>query len=162
MSKRFSIPLGGYGVPLIRSDFTDEGKWLVTLDVARAPYSAGPADSDTFSASFQVLDDPQYDGITVTDVVDSLPCTSGDSVDERIDSIDDLPAGSYPGVILADRRTLDSQDHLFVVVDLYENPGHSVRVPANKLWIATSSMETASQLFEEWSDRFEQETAPRM
>ncbi|WP_156890316.1 DUF6924 domain-containing protein [Gordonia shandongensis] len=155
MARKLSFPPGG-DIPLIRSDFSDQEKWEAARDAAVATYHAGPTPTDSFSASLQIVDDIQYRDISLDEAVDSLPTTNGKSVDERIADIINLPDGSYPAVLLADAHALDSEGFNFLVIDLYENPGRALRVPASSLWIVTTGLEFGTQLFHELAGQFEE------
>jgi len=113
---------------VLRTDFTDDGAWDAVCAAIRQPYQG-------FRAHVELLTDPQYEGLTVAQILSLIPRGS-----------------KHTFAFVVDRATLSSAEHPVLVVDLYDEPGRTFRVVPSELWGVENNLSIANMDFREFAD----------
>ena len=117
--------------PVIRTDYSDREAW----DVVRAAILA-PSD-DGFRANVGFFDDPAYQDLTPGQVLALVPPD-----DEYL----------HPVIIVADKATITSASMPLLVLNLWEERGREIRIPAADLWGIENNLSIANMDFDDWAD----------
>ncbi|MFE4517832.1 DUF6924 domain-containing protein [Kitasatospora sp. NPDC056783] len=119
----------GLGTLVVRTDFSDNAWWERLREALATPTEDG------FLAEVTPLDDPRFAGVT-RDEARSL-----------------LPDGyRHPILVLADTATLSSAELPLLVVDLWEEPGRSIRVVATSMWSIENNLSLANMEFASYAE----------
>jgi hypothetical protein len=116
---------------VVRTDFSDQDAW----QAVRAAIDHPPGGDLVFCA-FDHIDDPDYVGQPAERIVDLLP-------DDPFHAI----------VVLADEVTMSSPEMPLLVVDLVDNPGHTLRSIPQVLWNVANNLFVANSSFDEFVER---------
>lgn len=115
--------------PVIRTDFTDEATWEKIKKEVTATYLMG------FSANVQLIDDPQYDGVSGQELLQRIP---------------DLEA--YGCVFVADAAAMSSAEHPLLVLDPFNPEGQTFRVIPSEAWGVENNLSLANMGYSEFAD----------
>lgn len=115
---------------VLRSDFSDDDAWRSVCAAIQEP------NADGFRAYVECIDDPDYAGLTVEQLVVMAPNDRG-----------------QPFVFLVDRLTLTSPEHPVLVVDLCNHPGRTFRVIPREIWGVENNLSIANMDFDEFAER---------
>jgi hypothetical protein len=100
---------GGRWIKLVRTDFTDAGGWASLMTAIKREWYG-------LVAEVQVVDDPEFSGMTAEQVMGRLP------------------GGFLPGMlVVADARALATDGHELLGLDLHREPGRPMRFTADVL-----------------------------
>jgi hypothetical protein len=112
---------------LLRTDFSDDAAWDRLCAAVQAPVG-------DFRAYVSPISDPQFDGLTVNELV-------------RIAS---TPGRSF--CLVADAVALTDAEHPLLVVDLRHEPGRTFRVVPREAWGVENNLSLANIGFEDFAD----------
>ncbi|MGQ0602911.1 MAG: DUF6924 domain-containing protein [Anaerolineales bacterium] len=113
---------------VLRTDFSDDAAWEAICAAIRAPVGE-------FQAYVDFLNDPEYEGITLEQLLALAPQS---------------PYRSF--IFIADRTTFSLPEHPILVVDLYTEPGRTFRVIPSEMWSVENNLSIANMDFEEFAD----------
>ncbi len=114
--------------PVIRTDFTDEATWEKIKKEVTATYFMG------FSANVQLIDDPQYDGVTGQELLQSIP-----------------DADAYGCIFVADAAAMSSDEHPLLVLDPLNPDGQTFRVIPSEAWGVENNLSLANMDYSEFT-----------
>jgi hypothetical protein len=125
---------GGYGAPLIRTDFTNQAAWDDLCGMIRQSAPEG------LLTDMQIVDDPSYQGVTSQQILTLVP-----------------PDCEYSYLALVDEITTASQvrtqDRTLLIIDLDdEDPGGQFRTVASELASIDANLSTANLDFHDYAD----------
>lgn len=111
---------------VLRTEFSQSAAWEATQAEILKPVNG-------FQANVDFLDDPQYSGVSIAEVVAlSQP-------------------GSHDFVFVVDATTLVETGHPILVVDASEMPGRTFRVIPSEISAVESNLRLANMGFEEFA-----------
>ncbi|MGH7514960.1 MAG: DUF6924 domain-containing protein [Gemmatimonadales bacterium] len=113
---------------VLRTDFSDEAAWAAICGQIRAP-------SGDFMATVDCLSDPEFEGLTPSEVPELV-----------------RPGSRHTFLFLVDRHTIADPEHGVLVVDLYAEPGRSFRVIPSEMWGVENNLSIANMDFGEFAD----------
>jgi hypothetical protein len=116
---------------VVRTDFSSDAGWQAVC-AAMAKQLGEPDFGDTI----ECLSDPDYDGLTVEQLV-GYSSGGGDALTD---------------VFLVDDVAISQPDYPVLAVDLYEEPGRTFRVVASELWTVGANLSIANMDFSEFAD----------
>jgi hypothetical protein len=116
--------------PAVRTDLSDEQAWKHVCAAMQKP-----TDDDGFVANLDLVDDPEYDGLTADQLQSAL---SGEA--------------RWPFALLIDRTALLHPEHPILVVDLHDEPGRTFRVLPAEVWAVENNLSIANMEFAEFAD----------
>ena len=120
---------------VLRTDFSNEVAWKSICAAIEKP---DPVDG--FQAYVEFLSDPEYDGLTV----------------EQLLTLD--PQGSdHYFLFLVDQLALLHPEQPIVVVDLNREPGRTFRVIPSQMWAVQNNLSIANMDFEEFANSVDQD-----
>jgi hypothetical protein len=113
---------------IVRTDFSDEVAWEKTVSEAQNP-------ADPFVFNMEFVDDHEYDGATVEQLIKLLPA-------------------DFPHAILfvADKTTISHPERPILVVDLAEQRGQTFRSLPAEIASIENNLSIGNMGFEEFSD----------
>lgn len=114
---------------LIRTDFTDDAKWALVANLARATYEGD------FCAILQPVDDPGCDGMTDADIV----ATASPHFEGR-------------PLFIVDTTTLQEAEHLILCLNFSEGVERSFRTIPSQLWGVENNLRLSNMDFEDFYD----------
>ena len=114
---------------LLRTDFSDDAAWTALCAAAQVPSEEG------FQARLDCISDPDYDGLTVEQLVALAP-----------------KGGDHTFAFLADHIALTSPEQPVLVVDLYDEPGRTFRVIPREMWGVENNLSIANMDYCEFAD----------
>ncbi|MFD9323389.1 DUF6924 domain-containing protein [Streptomyces sp. NPDC060053] len=114
---------------VVRTDFSEDGAWDSVREALFSP------NKDGFLANVALVDDRQYEALTLEQALDLIPTEY-----------------QHPLVVLADSVTVASTERPLLVMDLRAERGHCVRVVAAELWSIENNLSDANMDFEEFAD----------
>ncbi|NJQ16844.1 DUF6924 domain-containing protein [Streptomyces bohaiensis] len=129
-------------VPLIRTDFSDDGVWEAVRDAVLAPHPQG--DGEVFRAEVEPVDDRRFAGLTAAELVARIPADP-DCPEE--------PAS--PLLVVADATTVSSAEHHLLVVDIDVDENDLVRrlrVLPRAVQMVENNLTTANMGWEEFAE----------
>lgn len=115
------------GSYLIRTDFSNQGAWLSTLETVVARHGI-------FEGAFHIVDDPGYTGATVEEIVRRLG-----------------PEFEQTFLFVADSTTLSHPDRPVLVVDLWEGSLNEFRAIPSEVAAIQINLAIANMDFEEFA-----------
>lgn len=117
------------GVPVIRTDFSDEPVWMAVYAALQVP------DVETgYQADVTCHSDRRFAGLDMTQITESLSSE---------------PHGF---VFIVDSTTLTHPEHPILVVDLRDNPGRSFRVIPSEIAAVEANLSLANLDFADFAD----------
>ena len=117
---------------VLRTDFSDEATWLALCTAIETPTPV-----DGFSAYVEFVSDPDFDGITVEQVLAS-PSQSG------------LHRQTF--LFIVDHPAITDSEHPILVLDLYEERGRTFRVIPGEIWGVQNNLAIANMDFADFAD----------
>jgi hypothetical protein len=118
---------------VLRTDFSDDAAWSSICTAIRQPVGQ-------FQANLDFVSDPQYDGLTVQQLLTLVPQGSDRTF-----------------VFLVDRVALTHPDQPILVVDLCDEPGRTFRVIPSEMWSIENNLSIANMDFAEFADSADQD-----
>lgn len=113
---------------LIRTDFSADSIWDQICAALREP-----AGELGFIANLDVITDPDYEGMSVAQLLASMPAE-----------------GRHAFAALVDTGTITSPEHAILIVDLSEDLGRTFRAVSSALWAVENNLSTANMDFDEF------------
>jgi hypothetical protein len=113
---------------VLRTDFSDDSAWEAICAAIQEPVGE-------FQAYVECLSDPEYDGLTLEELTDLVPQDFNHSF-----------------IFLVDRITLSHPERPILVLDLYDEPGRTVRVIPSEMWGVENNLSLANMDFFEFAD----------
>jgi hypothetical protein len=119
---------------VLRTDFSDESAWeAIRADIQEPVNECG----EEFQACVDFLSDPEYDSLTVEQLVEACK--------------------GHTFIFIVDRVTLSHPDRPILVVDLYDEPGRTFRVVPSAMWAVENNLSLANMGFYEFADMVDQD-----
>lgn len=120
---------------VLRTDFSDDAAWeSICAAIQKPDQKYG------FQAYVDFISDPEYDGLTI----EQLLVLS--------------PSGSYHTFLfIVDRIALSHPDQPLLVVDLFEERGRTFRVIPSEMWGVENNLSIANMDFDEFADSVDQD-----
>jgi hypothetical protein len=119
---------GGDSIKLVRTDLADVGGWGSLMTAIKREWYENIAD-------VEVVEDPEFSGLTAEELMGRLP------------------GGFLPGMlVVADTRTLATEGHELLGVDLHDEPGRSMRFTADVLVEIQVNLDLSNMDFSEFAD----------
>lgn len=112
---------------LLRTDFVDDQAWVRLCCAIQEPSKEG------FTANLDCVDDIDYEGLTVEEIVKTAA---------------ENEAHSY--VCVADHVTLTDVEQPILVIDCYDRPGQTFRVIPSEAWIVENNLSIANMDFQDF------------
>jgi hypothetical protein len=112
---------------MIRTDYSDPAAWETIIAAAQAA-------EDPFMFNMQVVDDRDYDGASVQDLMTALG--------------KDYPHSFF---VIADKRSVTDPDHPLLVVDLLEERGREFRTVPSQVASIDNNLSIANMGFGEFA-----------
>ncbi len=121
---------------VLRTDFADDDAWESLCAAIRAPFKPSHGLTDViFQAYVDFVSDPEYDGLTIEQLLSLLPQDS-----------------YYTFMFIADQTALSHPEHPILVVDLDMEPGRTFRVVPSEMWAVENNLSIANMDFAEFAD----------
>jgi hypothetical protein len=114
---------------LLRTDFSDDAMWNSLSEAVQMP------NEDGFKAFVDCVSDPDYNGLTIEQLVALSP-----------------KAGNRNFVFISDQITFTSSEQPVLVVDLSEEPGRTFRVIPSEMWSVENNLSIANMDYSEFAD----------
>jgi hypothetical protein len=114
---------------VLRTDFSNDAAWRVVCAAIERPV-------DGFQAYVDFVDDQQWDGISV----DELVALSGRDTSHR----------SY--LFVVDATTITGEEHAVLVVDVLTEPGRTFRAIPSEMWGVENNLSLGNMDFAEFAD----------
>ena len=114
---------------LLRTNFSEHAGWTALCEAIRRP------SEDGFTASIDGVSDPDYDGLTIEQLV--VLCPKG---------------GDRRFAFVADRSTFTDSERPILVVDLNDEPGRTFRVILSEIWGVENNLSIANMDFREFAE----------
>ena len=111
---------------VLRTDFSDDTMWESVCADIKKPVG-------DFKAYVDFISDPQYDHITITQILSFIPKDY-----------------NHTFIFLVDLITIAHPDHPILVVDLYKEPGRTFRVFSYAMWGVENNLSIGNMSFEEF------------
>lgn len=125
---------------VIRTDFTDDARWeWLQAELSKPAYLDGTTEELFYS--FQFVDDRQFEGVTMEQVVDD----HGHGADEM-----GFDGPTY--LYLADGMTMTHPEHPLLAVNLYLDAGESFRLVPAAMPIVDVNLSIANLSFSDYMD----------
>lgn len=115
---------------LLRTDFSNNAAWKALCEAV-----AEPSEDEGFQAYFDFISDPQYDGLTIEQLIAIAP-----------------QGGDHSFVCIADHRAQSDPEQPVLVVDLYDEPGRVFRVIPREIWSVENNLSIANMDFYSFAD----------
>lgn len=112
---------------VIRTDFSDDTAWNTVVAAIRQPVEG-------FYAYVEFVDDPDFNGLTV----------------EQLVTLRDDLSKSY--TIVADALTMSGAEQTLLIVDLYEEPGRTFRAIPSAIQSIENNLSITNMDFWEFAD----------
>jgi hypothetical protein len=122
------IPITTENALLIRTDFSDQTAWKSLMEAACEP-------GDPFMFNMEVMEDKEYSGAALEQLMGALP--------------EDYP---HSFIVVADGVAVSESDHPLLVVDLQEERGRQFRAVAAQVASIDNNLSIANMGFEEFAD----------
>jgi hypothetical protein len=113
----------------LRTDFSDDAAWTSLCSAMREPSEEG------FCANVECVSDAAYDGLPVEWLVSQA-----------------ATGRTPPYVFLVDSITLNHPERPIMVVDLFDEPGRTLRVVPGQLWGVENNLSIANMDYAEFAD----------
>jgi hypothetical protein len=114
---------------LLRTDFSDDAAWTALCESVQEPNEEG------FQARLDCISDPDYDGLTVEQLVALAP-----------------KGGDHTFAFVVDHIALTNPERSVLVVDLYDEPGRTFRVIPREMWGVENNLSIANMDYYEFAD----------
>jgi Domain of unknown function (DUF6924) len=111
---------------VLRTDFSDDSAWESICAAIQEPMGEFRAYVDCFS-------DPEYDGLTATQLTTLVP------------------KGSQLFAFIVDQVALTHPEHPILVVNLFDEPGRTFRVIPSEMWGVENNLSIANMDFDEFA-----------
>lgn len=121
--------------PVLRTDFSDETSWELLSTAILQPESF-----EDFQPNVDFICDPDYDGLTVEQMLLLIP-----------------PDSRHRLVYVVDRLALMHPEHPILVVDVSTEPGRSFRVIPSETWAVENNLSLGNMSFAEFADAVDQD-----
>ncbi len=112
---------------VVRTDFSDDETWKQVRTALAAPIG-------DFKAYVEFIDDPEYDGASVEEIVAARP------------------ANGATFVFLADGETMANREHPALVVELHDGSGRTFRVVPSEMWSVENNLSLGNMDWEDFSE----------
>lgn len=113
---------------VLRTDFSDDGAWLLVCDAIANP-------AGEFLANVDFISDPAFSGLSVESLLSLIPKNYRHSF-----------------LFVVDHEALTHPEHPVLVVDLYAERGRTFRVIPSEMWGIENNLSIANMDFEEFAD----------
>src|SRR5688500_3553675 len=113
---------------VLRTDFSDDLAWERLCANIQKPLGE-------FQAYVNFLSDPEYEGITVEELIKIVPENS-----------------NHTCIFIVDKVAISHPEHPILVVDLYEEPGRAFRVIPSQMCSVENNLSIANMDFYEFAD----------
>lgn len=113
---------------VIRTDFTDEAIWSSICSAISGP-------DDGFQAYVEFVNDPEFEGLTVPQLLKLIPEGSDQTF-----------------MFLVDHRTVTDPEHPLMIVDLFEERGRTFRVTPAGMAMVENNLSIANMDWEDFAD----------
>lgn len=113
---------------VLRTDFSNPPAWEAICAAIREPVGE-------FQAYVEFLSDPEYDGVTIEQVLAAVP--------------DDY---SHTFLLIVDHETMAHADGPVLVLDLDQERGRTFRVVPSEMWAVENNLSIANMDFEDFAD----------
>lgn len=114
---------------LLRTNFSEHAGWTALCEAIRRP------SEDGFTASIDGVSDPDYDALTIEQLV--VLCPKG---------------GDRRFAFIADTSTFTDSERPILVVDLNDEPGRTFRVIPSEIWGVENNLSIANMDFREFAE----------
>ena len=114
---------------LLRTNFSEDAGWTALCEAIRRP------SEDGFTASIDGVSDPDYDALTIEQLV--VLCPKG---------------GDRRFAFIADTSTFTDSERPILVVDLNDEPGRTFRVIPSEIWGVENNLSIANMDFREFAE----------
>jgi hypothetical protein len=115
---------------VLRTDFSDDDGWASICKAIQKPSPLG------FRAYVKCVSDPEYDGLTVEQLLALNPLST-----------------DHTFVFIVDQMALSHRDRPILVVDLFEEQaGRTFRVIPSEMWSVENNLSLANMDFEDFAD----------
>ncbi|HEU4878659.1 MAG TPA: hypothetical protein VFT21_04370 [Gemmatimonadaceae bacterium] len=114
--------------PVLRTDFSDQGAWDDVCGEIRQPV-------DGFLAYVAFIDDPQYAGISIDELLRIIPANPG-----------------HGYIFVVDQVTISVPEHPVLVVDLVTDRGRAFRALPSMVQSIENNLSIANMDFAEFAD----------
>jgi hypothetical protein len=111
---------------LLRTHFGDDPAWKKLCAAVEKPVGE-------FQARVTPVSDPQYDGLSVKEIVKRAKA-------------------NHTFVLVADEEAITKREHPVLVIDLDEEPGRTFRVIPRQAWSVENNLSLANMDFAEFAD----------
>ncbi len=118
----------------IRTYFVGGADWADLTDKFTQKYERG------FSANLLLIDDAQYENLTINEIINKLP--------------EDYP---FAILFIADSLTFTQSDNTVLCVDLDEEPGRFFRVIPSELWSVENNLSIANMDYNEFYENCDED-----
>lgn len=123
----------------MRTDFSDAAAWETLTEAILAPNEMG------FQAYVEFIDDPEYDGVTIEDVLATEKVPNIDFDDEDADDY-------FTYIFIADKITFTHPEHPIICLDLFDAPYQHFRLVPSQMPSVENNLSIANMDFEEFAD----------
>jgi hypothetical protein len=113
---------------MIRTDFSDAAAWKRIVEAVQEPV-------DPFIFNMEIVDDREYEGATVEQLMRSIS--------------DDYP---HSFIVVVDQHAISQPDHPLLIVDLLEERGRQFRALPSEVPSIDNNLSIANMGFEEFAD----------
>jgi hypothetical protein len=113
---------------VLRTDFSDDAKWKSLCRAIQKPVGE-------FRAAVEFVDDRQYDGLTIDQVLQLVP-----------------KEFNHSEIYLVDQMSISHRDRPILAVDLYENRGRTCRVVPTEMWAIENNLSISNMGFSDFAD----------
>ena len=121
--------------PVLRTDFSDPAAWEdIRTEIQK------PVGRLQFRANVQFIDDPEYAGLTSSQLLDRLPADY-----------------SHTFIIVADRMTISHPEHPLLVIDLFDKPRREFRAIPRQIQGIENNLSIANMDFEDFADAVQED-----
>lgn len=124
---------------VLRTDFSDHAAWEALKEVIIAP------DWMEFQAEVEFIDDPEYDGVTIEDVLETEKAPDVDFGNE--DTWD-----YFTYIFIVDKMTISHPEHPIICLNLLDAPYRHFRLVPSELPGVEANFSIANMDFEDFAD----------
>jgi hypothetical protein len=126
---------------VLRTDFSDDSTWESICAAIKEPVGE-------FRAYVDCISDPEYDGLTVDQLITLAPRYD----DMTVEQLATLGRNDPVFVFIVDRIALSQPDHPILVVDLLDEPGLTFRVIPSELYGVENNLSIGNLTVREFAD----------
>lgn len=124
---------------VLRTDFSDHAVWEALKDVIVAPNAMD------FRAYVEFIDDPEYDGVTIDDILETEKAPDVDFGNE--DTWD-----YFTYIFIVDKMTISHPEQPIICLNLFEAPYRHFRLVPSQMQSVENNLSIANMDFEEFAD----------